>query len=58
MADNDELATDQLVAPWAQRTTSDFDLSVFTGGHFYLNDHLPQLAQWVEEMVLAHCAGG
>ena len=57
MADNDELATEELVAPWGQRTTSDFELSVFAGGHFYLNEHLPQLAQWVEERVLAHCAG-
>ena len=45
------------MAPWGQRTTSDFDLTVFAGGHFYLNEHLPQLAQWVEERVLAHCAG-
>ncbi len=57
MADNDELATEELVAPWGQRTTSDFDLTVFAGGHFYLNEHLPQLARWVEERVLAHCAG-
>ena len=55
MADNDELGTTELVAPWEHRTTSDFDLTVFAGGHFYLNDHLPQLAQWVEERVLAAC---
>lgn len=55
MADNDELATTELVAPWEQRTTSDFELTVFPGDHFYINSNLPQLAQWVEERVLARC---
>lgn len=55
MADDDELATTELVSPWEQRTTSDFDLTVFPGGHFYINDNLPELAQWVEERVLARC---
>ena len=31
--------------------------TAMAGGHFYLNEHLPQLARWVEERVLAHCAG-
>jgi surfactin synthase thioesterase subunit len=53
MADDDELATDELMSPWAQRTTSDFDLTVFPGGHFYINDNLPALAQWVEQRALA-----
>jgi surfactin synthase thioesterase subunit len=53
MADDDELATTELMAPWEQRTTSDFELTVFPGGHFYINDNLPQLAQTVEERALA-----
>ncbi|MET0699704.1 MAG: alpha/beta fold hydrolase [Mycobacterium sp.] len=58
MADNDELGTEELMDPWRERTTSDFDLTVFPGDHFYLNSNLPQLAQWVEERVLARCSGG
>ena len=55
MADNDELGTTDLMNPWRERTTSDFDLTVFPGDHFYINSNLPQLAQWVEERVLARC---
>jgi surfactin synthase thioesterase subunit len=58
MADNDELATAELMTPWAQRTTSDFDLAVFPGDHFYFNANLPQLAQWVEERVHVSCSTG
>ncbi len=55
MADDDELGTADLMTPWRDRTTSDFDLTAFPGGHFYINGNLPQLAQWVEERVLARC---
>jgi surfactin synthase thioesterase subunit len=53
MADDDELGTADLMAPWAQRTTSTFDLTTFVGDHFYINTNLPELAHWVEERVLA-----
>lgn len=56
MADNDELGTADMMTPWRERTTSDFDLTVFPGDHFYINTNLPQLAQWVEERVLARCS--
>lgn len=55
MADNDELGTEELMSPWQQRTTSTFDLTVFSGGHFYMNDNLPQLAHWMEERVREGC---
>ena len=58
MADNDELATAEQMTPWAQRTTSDFDLTVFPGDHFYISANLPKLAQWVEERVLVRCSTG
>ena len=51
MADDDELATTDLVTPWEQRTTGEFDLTVFPGGHFYINTNLPQLSEWVEERI-------
>lgn len=56
MADDDELGTADLMTPWCERTTSEFDLTVFPGDHFYINSNLPQLAQWVEERVLARCS--
>ncbi len=56
MADDDELATTELMTPWAQRTTSDFDLTTFPGDHFYINTNLPGLAHWVEERVFARCS--
>jgi len=55
MADNDELGTEELMSPWQQRTTATFDLTVFNGGHFYMNDNLPQLAHWMEERVQQSC---
>ena len=55
MADSDELGTEELMSPWQQRTTATFDLTVFSGGHFYINDNLPQLAHWMEERVLEGC---
>lgn len=51
MAEDDELATAELMTPWAQRTTAEFDLQSFPGGHFYINDNLPGLAHWVEQRV-------
>ena len=55
MADNDELGTEELMSPWQQRTTATFDLTVFSGGHFYINDNLPELAHWMEERVVEGC---
>ena len=51
MAEGDELATAELMMPWAQRTTGEFDLTSFPGGHFYINANLPQLSHWVEERI-------
>ena len=51
MAEDDELGTEELMTPWAQRTTSDFDVKSFPGGHFYINDNLSELAHWVEQHI-------
>lgn len=50
-ADNDELATAELMEPWRERTTTAFDLTVFPGDHFYINTNLPQLSAWVEDRI-------
>ena len=52
IAENDELATEDLMAPWVERTTATFDLTEFPGDHFYINTNLPQLSQWVEERII------
>jgi surfactin synthase thioesterase subunit len=48
LGDDDEVATDEKVKPWSQRTTSEFAARVFSGHHFYLNDHLPELVGDIE----------
>ena len=55
LGDNDDIATLDKVKPWSERTTSDFSLRVFTGHHFYLEDHLPELAAHIETEVFSHC---
>ena len=51
VAENDGLATAETVAPWAARTSAEFDLTTFPGDHFYINENLPRLSQWVEERI-------
>ncbi|MGH3562049.1 MAG: thioesterase II family protein [Mycobacterium sp.] len=55
--DNDDVATYEKVAPWSERTTSEFTARVFTGHHFYLNEHLPELVGDVEDKIVAYCQG-
>ena len=57
--DEDEVATYEKVAPWSERTTSEFSARVFTnpGHHFYLNDHLPELVGDVEKKISSLCRG-
>ncbi len=56
LGDDDDVATYEKVVPWSQRTTSEFTVRVFTGHHFYLNDHLPELVSDVEGKILSYCA--
>jgi len=48
IGDEDDIGTAERVAPWAERTTGAFALREFTGHHFYINDHLAELAADVE----------
>ncbi|WP_293307881.1 alpha/beta fold hydrolase [Mycolicibacterium sp.] len=54
VAEDDELADVDTVSPWERRTSAEFDLTRFPGGHFYINDNLPQLSQWVEQRITGH----
>ena len=55
LGDDDEVATYEKVAAWSERTTSEFTIRVFSGHHFYLNDHLPELVKDIEEKVSSWC---
>jgi surfactin synthase thioesterase subunit len=57
--DDDDVATADKVAPWAERTTSEFSARMFTnpGHHFYLSDHLPELVGDIEAKLATHCRG-
>ena len=48
LGDDDEIATYEKVAPWSQRTTSEFSARVFPGHHFFLNDHLHEVVKDIE----------
>jgi pyochelin biosynthesis protein PchC len=43
IGDRDDQVTPAEAQPWADRTTGRFDLRVFDGGHFFLNDHVPEI---------------
>ena len=53
--DDDEIATEEKVLPWAERTTAGFTVREFSGHHFYLTDHLDELVPDVEEKLWARC---
>ena len=55
VGDDDEVATYEKVLPWSERTSSEFTARVFTGHHFYLNDHLPELVSDVEGKISSCC---
>lgn len=57
LGDDDEVATPEKVQPWSQRTTSDFAMKVFPGHHFYLTDHIAELASDIEAKILS-CSRG
>ncbi len=48
-ADDDEVATAEKVRPWAERTSAQFTMREFSGHHFYLTDHLPELVSDIED---------
>jgi surfactin synthase thioesterase subunit len=56
IGDDDEVATYEKAVPWSQRTTSEFSVRVFTGHHFYLEDHLPELVGDIEGKILSLCS--
>jgi surfactin synthase thioesterase subunit len=50
------MVTVQEAQTWREHTSGDFALKVFPGGHFYLGDHIAQVAAVVTEGMLAGTA--
>ncbi|MEV6173549.1 alpha/beta fold hydrolase [Streptomyces sp. NPDC051954] len=56
VGDSDPMVTVQEAQSWREHTSGDFALKVFSGGHFYLVDHLGGVAAAVTEGLLAGTA--
>ncbi|MEU1666842.1 alpha/beta fold hydrolase [Streptomyces sparsogenes] len=50
--DADPRATLDEVRDWANHTTGEMDLTVLSGGHFFLNDHVPHVLKMISERLL------
>jgi surfactin synthase thioesterase subunit len=48
-ADDDPTTSVEEMREWQRHTTRSFDLRVFTGGHFYLNDHQAEINDLLTE---------
>lgn len=53
IGDSDPMVTVPEAQTWQEHTTGAFDLKVFSGGHFYIGDHLDRVAGAVTEGLLA-----
>ncbi|MBB5158867.1 thioesterase II family protein [Saccharopolyspora phatthalungensis] len=49
LGDHDPQVTVDEAKEWAAHTKAGFDLHVFEGGHFYLNDHWPEVIECLRE---------
>ena len=47
---NDQIATLSDLNAWKHRTSKDFDLKVFTGGHFYIFDQNNQVNHYLLDL--------
>ncbi|MFJ8228415.1 thioesterase II family protein [Streptomyces sp. NPDC094448] len=57
IGDSDPKATVADARAWETHTTGAFDYRVFPGGHFYLNDCVPQILAMITEHLDGHRAG-
>jgi surfactin synthase thioesterase subunit len=56
VGDSDPMVTVEAARTWREHTSGDFALKIFPGGHFYLADHIGQVAATVAEGLLADVA--
>ncbi len=47
--DNDPMVTAQEAQAWANHTNGRFDLKVYPGGHFFINDHATAAMRLIRE---------
>ncbi|MGZ2360991.1 alpha/beta fold hydrolase [Streptomyces sp. 372A] len=55
--DSDPEVTPQDTGPWRETTTGPFAMRVLAGGHFFLNDHLPAVAELAVSLSTAPARG-
>lgn len=55
VGDNDPKATLDEVRTWQEHTSGDFELQVFSGGHFYLTGHQAAIINAISDHVLMAC---
>ncbi|MFC8047254.1 thioesterase II family protein [Nocardia sp. NPDC057353] len=54
---SDQRAPVDQIGHWRSHTTADFDLRVFEGGHFYVNDRMDEVAGYLRESLSAELSG-
>jgi surfactin synthase thioesterase subunit len=52
VGDDDPNTSGDQATAWARHTTADCDVRTYPGGHFYLFDHIPQIAEEVSKMLV------
>lgn len=55
---DDPLATPRHVAAWSSYTTGEFDLAVFPGGHFYLQEREAEVTRLIQERLRQPAGSG
>jgi len=54
--DNDPMVTAQEAQAWANHTEGRFDLKVYPGGHFFINDHSTAVMRLIRETAVSRAA--
>jgi surfactin synthase thioesterase subunit len=49
VGDRDPKVTEAEAGQWAERTSGDFELTTYPGGHFYLNDHAAAVIRLIRD---------
>jgi surfactin synthase thioesterase subunit len=57
VSDNDPKVSVEEADAWREHTDGEFDIAVFPGGHFYLNDCVPQILDRIRAHTRSYSAG-
>ncbi|MFI7500660.1 thioesterase II family protein [Streptomyces sp. NPDC049687] len=58
VGDDDPRTTIDEARAWERHTDGECDLRIFPGGHFFLDDRVPDVANTLSDILLPHYAGG